>query len=113
MERGETDVAHLLFAKYDALIGRVIVRLREISSRGCGCATHQRKTNSSRTQRRQGGRFGCAFLLRSLLDAWHDRILQKFSRKRLTWQACGRPIRARSYLGYKVQSIPWSSRSSS
>jgi hypothetical protein len=78
MERGETDVGHLLFAKNEALIGRGI--LRDISSwyRGCRCATHQRKTQSRGTQHLHGGGFGCAFLLRSLLDPWHGRILRKF-----------------------------------
>jgi len=54
MERGETDVRHFLFAKNEALIGRGIVGLRDISGghRGCGCATHQRKTQSGGTQRR-------------------------------------------------------------
>ena len=32
MERGETDVGHFLFAKYEALIRRGIVRLRDISN---------------------------------------------------------------------------------
>ena len=30
VERGETDVGHFLFAKYEALIGRDVVRLRDI-----------------------------------------------------------------------------------
>jgi hypothetical protein len=51
MERGETDVLHFLFAKNEALIGRGIVRLRDISSahRGPRCTTEQRKTQSGRT----------------------------------------------------------------
>jgi hypothetical protein len=70
MERGETDVGHFLFSKNEALIGRGIVGSRDISGgyRGCGCATHQRKTQSGGTQRRQECRFGYAFPLRSLLD---------------------------------------------
>ncbi len=46
MERRETDVGHFLFAKNEALIGRDLVRLRDISSgrRGCGCAARERKT---------------------------------------------------------------------
>jgi hypothetical protein len=70
MERGETDVGHFLFAKDEALIGRGIVRLRDTGSghRGCGCTTHQRKTQSGGTQHLHGDGFGCAFLLRSLLD---------------------------------------------
>src|SRR5689334_1548483 len=73
MERGETDVGHFLFAKNDVLIGRGIVRLREISSghRGCRCVTQQRKTQSGGTQHGHGGRFGGAFLLRSLLEPSH------------------------------------------
>jgi hypothetical protein len=70
MERGETDVDHFLFAKNEALIGRGIVGLRDTGSghRGCGCTTHQRKAQSGGTQHLHGGGFGCAFLLRSLLD---------------------------------------------
>ena len=80
MERGETDVLHFLLAKNEALIGRGIVRLQDISSgqRGSRCTTEQRKTQSGRTQHRHGGGFGRAFLLRSLLDPWHGRILRKF-----------------------------------
>ena len=46
MERGETDVGHLLLAKNEALIERAVVRLWDISGghRGRGCATCQRKT---------------------------------------------------------------------
>jgi len=51
MERGQTDVGHFLFAKNEALIGRVIVKWRDNGSghRGCGCTTHQRKTQSGGT----------------------------------------------------------------
>jgi hypothetical protein len=74
MERGQTDVGHFLFAKNEALIGRGIVRLRDTGCghRGCGCATHQRKTQSGGTQRHHGGGFGCALLLKKLasLVAW-------------------------------------------
>jgi hypothetical protein len=89
MERGEADVGHFLFAKNEALIGRGVVRLRDISSghRGCGCATHQ--TQSGGTQCHHGGGFGCALLLRSLLHSWHGRILRKFVKGfNLTWQVC-------------------------
>jgi hypothetical protein len=80
MERGETDVGHFLFAKNEALIGRGIVRLRDTGSghRGSGCITHQRKAQSGGTQHFHGGGFGRAFLLRSLLDPSHGRILRKF-----------------------------------
>jgi 3-oxoacyl-ACP reductase-like protein len=39
MKRRETDVGHFLFAKNEAVIGRGIVRLRDIGSGygGCGC----------------------------------------------------------------------------
>ena len=52
VERGETDVLHFLFAKNEALIGRGIVRLRDISTghRGSRCTPEQRKTQSGRTQ---------------------------------------------------------------
>jgi hypothetical protein len=51
MERGQTDVGHFLFVKNEALIGRGIVRFRNTGSghRGCGCTTHQRKTQSGGT----------------------------------------------------------------
>jgi hypothetical protein len=77
MEGGKTDVLHFLFAKNEALIGRGIVRLRDISSghRGSRCTTEQRKTQSGRTQHRHRGGLGCAFLPRSLLDPSHGRIL--------------------------------------
>jgi hypothetical protein len=70
MERGETDVGHFLFAKNEALIGRDVLRLREISSgyRVRGCASPQRKSQSGC---RCGGGFGCARVLRSLLHPWH------------------------------------------
>jgi hypothetical protein len=79
MERGETDVGHFLFAKNEALIWRGIVRLWDAGSghRGCGCTTHQRKTQSGGTQHLHGG-FAFAFLLRSLLDPCHGRILRQF-----------------------------------
>jgi hypothetical protein len=91
MERGETDVGHFLFVKNEALIGRGIVSLRDTGSghRGCGCTTHQRKTQSGGTQHLHGGGFGCAFLLRSLLDPWHGRILRKFLCKTLGKPALG------------------------
>jgi hypothetical protein len=66
MERGETDVGHFLFAKNEALIGRDVVRLREISSgyRVRGCAAPQRKSQSGCTECRcGGGGFGCARVL--------------------------------------------------
>jgi hypothetical protein len=91
VERGETDVGHFLFAKNEALIGRGIVGLRDTGSghRGCGCTTHQRKTQSGGTQHLHGGGLGCALLLRSLLDPWHGRILRKFFVKTLGKPALG------------------------
>ena len=70
IERGETDVGHLLLAKNEALIERAVVRLWDISGghRGCGCATCQRKTQSGGTQHFHGGGFAQAFLRRSQLD---------------------------------------------
>ena len=81
IERGEADVGHFLFAKNEAMIGQVIVRLRDISGRhrGCGCVTDQRKTQSGGTQHTDGGGFACAFWRRSLLDPWHGRILHRFT----------------------------------
>jgi hypothetical protein len=79
IKRGETDVGHFLFAKNEALIGRDVVRLREISSgyRVRGCAPRQRETQSGRTECRYGGSFGCVRVLRSLLHPWHGHILRK------------------------------------
>jgi hypothetical protein len=73
MERGEADVGHFLFAKNEALIGRDVVRLREISRgyRVRRCAPPQRKSQSGCTEYRGGGGFGCARVLRSLLHPWH------------------------------------------
>ena len=86
IERGETDVGHFLFAKNEALIGRDVVRLREISSgyRVRGCAAPQRKSQSGCTECRCGGGFGCARVLRSLLHPWHGRILRCCERVDLT-----------------------------
>ena len=80
IEGSETDVGHFLFAENEALIGRGVVRLRNIGRRHGGrrCATDQRKTQSGGTQHFHGSGFACAFLCRSLLDPWHGRILQKF-----------------------------------
>ena len=77
IERGETDVGHFLFAKDEALIGQDVVRLRTHGSlyRGCGRAPRQRKTQSGRTECRQGGSLVCASALRSLLHPWHHHIL--------------------------------------
>jgi hypothetical protein len=99
MEGGETDVLHFLFAKNEALIGRGIVELRDISSghRGCRCTTEQRKPQSGRTQRRHGGGLGCAFLPRSLLDPSHGRILR----------SCERACRSKFALGERAaQDLP-------
>jgi uncharacterized protein involved in copper resistance len=67
MERGEADVGHFLFAKNEALIGRDVVRFREISS-GYGVggrAPAHRKSQSGGTECRCDGDFGCARVLRS------------------------------------------------
>jgi hypothetical protein len=99
MERGESDVLHFLFAKNEALIGRGIVRLRDIGSwhRGSRCTTEQRKTESDRTQSRHGGGLGRAFLPRSLLDPSHGRILS----------SCERAWRSKFALGERgAQDLP-------
>jgi hypothetical protein len=48
VECSKTHVGHFLFAKNEALIGCGVQRLRNVRSRksGCGCASHQRKTQS-------------------------------------------------------------------
>jgi len=38
MEGGEADIGHLLVAQHEALIGRRVLGLRNISSRRCGCS---------------------------------------------------------------------------
>jgi hypothetical protein len=95
MERSEADVGHFLFAKNESLIGRGVVGLGDISGghRGCGCATHQRKTKSGGAQHLDGGGFAFAFLLRSLLDPWHGRILRKFLWKRFAIVNSAKPAR--------------------
>ena len=110
MERGETDVGHFLFAKNEALIWRGIVKLRDAGGghRGCGCTTHQRKTQSGGTQHFHSGGFGCALLLRSLLDPWHGRILRKFLRKRLGSVRSAKPAR-KGFLWHKTRNISSSS----
>jgi hypothetical protein len=73
IERGETDVGHFLVTEDQALIGRAVVRLRDVGGGYCGRgrAPRQRKTQSRRAECRYGGGFGCARLLRSLLHPWH------------------------------------------
>ena len=80
MERGETDVGHFLFAKNDALIGRSIVRLRDISSghRGCRCGTQQRKTQSGGTQHRAAATLVVRFCFEACLTRGMVCILRKF-----------------------------------
>jgi hypothetical protein len=80
MERSKADVGHFLFVENEALIGWDIVRLRDIGGghRGCGCISHQRKTQSGCTQCRHGGGVGCALLFRCLLHLWHGHILRLF-----------------------------------
>jgi hypothetical protein len=89
MERGETDVGHFLFAKNEALIGRLVVRLRNIR-RGygrCGGAAQQRKTQPGGSERLRGGGLNYAFRLRCLLDPWHSRISRVLLEKRFVKRA--------------------------
>jgi hypothetical protein len=60
IERGETDVGHLLFAKDEALIGRGIAGLRDITGRhrGCGRAPRQGETQAGDAQHLRGGLLG-------------------------------------------------------
>jgi hypothetical protein len=78
MERGEVDVGHLFFAKNEAMVSQAIVGLRDIAARHCRCggAAGERETQSGSTQHTDSGGFAFAFWRRSLLDPWHDRILQ-------------------------------------
>lgn len=97
IERGETDVGHFLFAEDEALIGRVMVGLRNVGGGHgtCRCAADQRKAEAGCTQHLHRGGFACAFSCRSWLDPWngypwHGRILQEFLVKCLTRQGCAR-----------------------
>jgi len=76
MERCETDIGDFFIAESDCL-SRCIVRLL-LHVRGrhgrCGCASHQRESQSGRTQRRHRG-LGHTLPLRSLLHPWHSSIL--------------------------------------
>ena len=78
MESGEADVGHFLVAKNEALIGRAVLSLRDISSGRCRCrAPHQRKSQSGGTQCRYGGGVGCALPFPGLLPL-HGPILRGF-----------------------------------
>jgi hypothetical protein len=70
IERGETDVGHLLFAKNETLIGHGIAGLRDVGRwrRGRGCAPDQRKAQSGGTQHLDGTGFAFTSLPRSLFD---------------------------------------------
>jgi hypothetical protein len=48
VECSQTDVGYFLFAQNEALIGCGVQRLGNVGiyNRGCGCASHQRKTQS-------------------------------------------------------------------
>ena len=82
MERGKTDVGHLLLAENEALPGpgHVIVRLQDIRGRQgrCECVPRQRKPKSSGkpggTQCRRGSGFGRASPSCSLLHPCHGRF---------------------------------------
>src|SRR4029078_6800919 len=91
MERGETDVAHFLFAKNEALIGRGIVRLRDTGSghRGCGCTTHQRKTKSGGTLTfTEAALGGLRFCFEACLT--RGMVASSVSSCENAWQACAR-----------------------
>ena len=78
MERGKTDVGHLLLAENEGLPGpgHFIVRLRDTccGQRRCECAPRQRKPKSSGTQRHRGSGFGRASPSCSLLHPCHGRF---------------------------------------
>jgi hypothetical protein len=73
VECRKTHVGHFLFAKNEALIGCGVQRLRNVRGRkgGCGCASHQRKSQSSSAQCRHTSGFGQTLPLRSLLHPGH------------------------------------------
>jgi hypothetical protein len=73
VECSKTHVGYFLFVKNEALIGCGVQRLRKVHSRksGCGCASHQRKTQSGGAQSRHTSGFGQTLPLRSLLHPGH------------------------------------------
>ena len=103
VERGEADVGHFLFAENEAMIGQAIVGCWDVAGRRrrCGCATHQRKTQSGGTQHSS---FARTLLRRSLLDPWHGRILISKERARPSQRAPGERG-AQELPGPKMQNI--------
>jgi hypothetical protein len=73
VECRKTHIGHFLFAKNEALIGCGVQRLRNVGGRksGCGCASRQRKTQSSGAQCRHTSGFGQTLPLRYLLHPGH------------------------------------------
>jgi hypothetical protein len=73
VECRKTNVGHFLFAKNEALIGCGVQRLRNVGGwkSGCGCASRQRKTQSSGAQCRHTSSFGQTLPLRNLLHPGH------------------------------------------
>ena len=90
VECRKTHVGHFLFAKNETLIGCGVQRLRNVRGRkgGCGCASHQRKSQSSSAQCRHTSGFGHTLPLRSLLHPDHvasSRPVFKFQLKFYVW----------------------------
>ena len=77
-EGGEADVGKFLFTERDYHAGCEIRPLLDIAGRygRCRCASRQRKSQSGSSERRYGGS-GYSLLFRSLLQARHNRILQR------------------------------------
>jgi hypothetical protein len=73
VECRKTHIGHFLFAKHEALIGCGVWILRNVGGRksGCGCASRQRKTQSSRAQCWHTDGFGQTLPLRYLLHSRH------------------------------------------
>lgn len=113
IERSKADVGHFLLAENEAMVGEAIVGLRDIGTRHrrCGCAAHQRKTQSGGTQCADGSGFARAFCCRSLLDPWHDRVLQ--NERGSTCRACARRARRARVAGGTNAKYLVSSHSSS
>jgi hypothetical protein len=95
LERGETDVGHLLVVEKEVLIGQGVVGLRDIrrGRRGRGCAPRQRKPQSGGPQRRRGGSLTHAVVFHSLRRPCHGHFLQCVVGSKLKKQV--RPYRLR------------------
>jgi hypothetical protein len=77
MERRQADVGDFLVTEDHGLSRYIVRRLLHVRRRhgSCGCASHQRQSQS-RGPKGRCSSFGHTLRLRSLLHSWHSRILQ-------------------------------------